>query len=115
VYLRGLTPLSFWAKLGFNSTTEFLNTDDIVAGFDVPEQIEKCTTKQYAGADAFRNKSERSVPQLKSGNAYTWLQYGISDISTEIVPKDTYQSDGIGYYLLETVTNFKTDYQTNGT
>lgn len=115
VYLRGLTPVSFWAKLGFNSTTEFLNTDDIVAGFDVPEQIEKCTTKQYAGADAFRNKSQRSVPQLKSGANYTWLQYGTSDISTEIVPKDTYQSDGIGYYLLETVTNFKTDYQTNGT
>jgi hypothetical protein len=60
VYLRGLTPVSFWAKLGFNSTTEFLNTDDIVAGFDVPEQMhykaicwcrciqkqirEKCTT-----------------------------------------------------------------------
>jgi hypothetical protein len=40
------------------------------------------------------------------------LQYGLSDVSTSIIPQDSYQSDRIGYYLLETVANFEIDYRT---
>jgi hypothetical protein len=116
VFLRGLTPASFWDKLGFDSTTIFLNDDDITGGGDIITILERSTTEQYAGADAYRNKGSRSVPQIMTSiTPFTWLQYGLSDLSTQIIPKNTYQADRIGYYLLETITNFNTDYVNNGT
>ena len=116
VFLRGLSPASFWDKLGFDSTTVFLNDDDITGGGDISSILSRSTTEQYAGADAYRNKGSRSVPQIMTSvTPFTWLQYGLSDLSTQIIPKNTYQADRIGYYLLETITNFNTDYVNNGT
>lgn len=110
IYLQSLTPPSFWDKLGFGPDTVFLTDTEITAGLDPYTLFTQCTTGQYVGADAVRDKIVSSVPILSEGAGFQ--QFGLSDISTEIVPTDTYQADRVGYYLLETIANFQTDFRT---
>ena len=117
VYLQGLSPASFWDKIGFTQTSVNFITDDTIKNLPslgllpaLASAVNGCSTEQYFSADATRNKEKASAP-LASFNNSGFQQYGLPDEPINIKPLDSYQSDRVGYYLLSTVANFETDFR----
>ena len=123
VFLNNLQPATFWDTLGFspsyNTNNLFVSKSQILAldassdqGTGVRDYLELRTTRQNVTNSMFR-RTDTPIPSIKNRvqGAPTFQQYNASVITVPLMAGSTFQPEAVGYYLLEAVANFNTEFR----
>lgn len=98
---------TFWNSLGFSKDFQFINQTDL-------SNLESLTTTAFVNTDDIDNKNY-SLPLYifnASGGVSQWNHFINSDISTTVDGDQNYVSDDSGYYLINVISSFNTNYIT---
>ncbi|MDF1853370.1 MAG: hypothetical protein P1U85_21210 [Verrucomicrobiales bacterium] len=118
-FIQNLQPASFWDRLGFTQeycqsnvyfTKEILKT--FPAGNEI-EEFKKRTTRQaisnvdYRATDTMVNSVRKNPVQATR----SFIQYNSSNDTEPILSGGSFVPEDIGYYLVESISNFNTGFR----
>ena len=124
VFLNDLQPADFWDTLGFspsyNTNNLFISKAQILAldasiddGAGIRDFLELRTTRQNVTNSMFR-RTDGPIPTIKTsvaGGIPQFQQYNSSVSTVPLIAGSPFQPEAVGYYLLEAVANFNTEFR----